>query len=203
MTDTVSRPKKSSKAADDSSTATAVDPKKTLDAAGVPIPTEKLMEKFPYEVRPLKTKDAYRIGRMIGRVIGDQRLQQAILTQETSLIIGSAVGVILDRIPRDLQLVCADMIGITRDYKEERRKEMDEAEKEDRDELTEYELRTQMDNEIVDEYGETHPATTGIIVSKVLEEDDFEYFLSSIRLAATVGGKAFSKLGMSISSDTE
>lgn len=147
-----------------------------------------------YEVRLLRTKDEFRVGGMLAKVTGDGRLQHAFASESTTLMVSSSIAVLLDRMPRELMLFCADLIGITRDFKEEKKRDAKEAEEEGRAPLNEAELKTKLNDEILEEYGEYPTGTTGRIITEIIEREDFDDFLSSSAQLAKVAGKVFSKL---------
>lgn len=165
-------------------------------------PDEQPLNK-QYEIRPLNNGDTFRVGNMLGKIVGDQRIQSAVRSGDSMIIMTSALGALFDRIPRDLQLFCANLIGIKRDYKEARRKELEEAEVENRDPVSELSLRMQMDNEIIEEFSTYPIGTAQDIIAEVIERDDFEPFLTSSMRLGRVAGKAFSKLQTTTSKNSE
>ncbi len=142
-----------------------------------------------YKVRELNAGDTRTVGSMIATVTGDPRLQSAVMSGEENVMIMSAVACVMDRVPRQLALWCASLIGIQEAYNVDDyiRREREAALLEDRDTATVGELRYRMEEDIIAEI-DAYPAGAYMdIIAELLDRDSFDDFLvSSSQLGAAI-----------------
>lgn len=77
----------------------------------------KIMELHPgretsYTVRELRDGDSYRVAGMLGEVIGDDGIAWAASTGQQNMVMFAGVAALFRNAPREIQLFCADLIGI-------------------------------------------------------------------------------------------
>ena len=169
-----------------------------------------------YAVRPLKNGDTFKVGAMLAKVMGDKRIYIAAQEKDNMVTAMAALGAIMDQVPRELELFCADLIGIKRDFKEYKERDrqevigrinaMTDAEKKAgvvHRYANEYEIRRTMEDEILEEMDSYPPGTTQDVVADVMEREDFEPFLISSMRLGTVGKAIFSRYRTNTKSDTE
>ncbi len=149
-----------------------------------------------YNVRQLTAKDTMTVGQMIAEVVGDQRIQNAVLTGEQS-VIGMTIGAaLLDRTPRKLALFCADMVGIADAYDldEYLKKLRGEMDLETGQQVNVNYARTRMEDDIIEEIGSYPPSAYLDIMREIAEQDGIGDFLVSAKQLGTAMSSAFSKL---------
>lgn len=120
---------------------------------------------------------------MLASVIGDQRITQALGTGEQSVIMMSIAAVLLDRAPRQLSVIIAELIGIydNYDFDKYRKKARAEAQKENLLPPPDEQIRYYMEEEIIAELDQ-YPADTYLrVIQEVMEQDEFDDFLKRCR----------------------
>lgn len=116
---------------------------------------------------------------MLASVIGDQRITNALSTGEQSVIMMSIAAVLLDRAPRQLSVIVAELIGIYDSYNFDkyREKARKEAQKENLLPPPDEQVRYYMEEEIIAEL-DRYPADTYLrVIQEVMEQDEFDDFL--------------------------
>jgi hypothetical protein len=133
-------------------------------------------------VRRLNAKDAKRVGAMLARVVGDQRLTQALQTEDQQVIMMSIAAVLLDRVPRDISILVADLIGLTPkyDFKKYRKAARKEAKEENLLPPSDEQVRYYMEEEIIEELDEYPPDTYIKVINEVMQKPEFDDFLQSL-----------------------
>lgn len=121
---------------------------------------------------------------MLASVIGDQRITNALQVGEQSVIIMSIAAVLLDRAPRQLSVIIAELIGIYDNYNFDkyRKKARTEAQKENLLPPPDEQIRYYMEEEIIAELDQ-YPADTYLkVIREVMEQDEFDDFLKECTL---------------------
>lgn len=149
---------------------------------------------YNFAIRPLRDSDTWKVGSILAKTIGDPRVQQALNTGEGTAIMSSLVSGFFDsRATRETQLWLADMVGIKRVFSEYREWDNELAKKESRRPLPELDLRRQMDNDVIEEFGSLPVGSSQHVLSTVMDRPDFDPFLRSSWHAAQAAMKAFSR----------
>lgn len=134
-----------------------------------------------YKVRDLDAGDTMKIAGMMAKVTGDPRIQNAVASGEQGVIVMSVAACLLDRVPRDYQLLCADVLGVSDGYSidEYMKRERQEAVAEDRPERSVGIIRNQMEEDIIKEMN-TYPADVWLKIPTTLAyRDNIDDFLTS------------------------
>lgn len=146
---------------------------------------ESLSEITPtrgYTVRRLNAGDAIRVGGMISSVIGDNRITAVLQTGDTNTIAIGIISVFLDRVPRQLGVWVADLIGLTKqyDFKSYRKTAREEAKEENLLPPVDEQVRYYMEEDIVRDLNDSYPADTYMeVLREIMEQDEFDDFLRS------------------------
>lgn len=159
----------------------------------------------PYTVRRLNAGDSKRVGAMLAKVTGDPRLTNALASGEQSVILAAAVAVLLEKVPRDISVWCADLTGITKkyDFKEYRKAARAEAKEENLLPPTDEQIRYAMEEEIIEEM-DSFPVNAYVdIVHEVMERDEFNDFLLSCQQFGETAKMLSSRFQSLSSEDTD
>ncbi len=78
-----------------------------------------------WSVRKLRDGDTFKVAAMIGKVMGDEGIRMAAATRDENMIMAAGVAALFSHAPRDIQLFCADLIGVA--DRKELAKEISEA----------------------------------------------------------------------------
>lgn len=89
----------------------------------VPEPSQ-LVDTSRYQIRKLRDGDTYRVLGMASKVLGDENLRWAGTTGDQTMMMLAGAAALFEHAPRELQLFCADLIGI--DGEEDRKRIKDE-----------------------------------------------------------------------------
>lgn len=134
-----------------------------------------------FRIRDLTAGDERVVGAMIASVTGDPRVQNAVASRDEALIMMSIAACLLERVPRQIALWCASLIGEEEnfDIKEYRKEERKLAEKEGRRAAPDGEVRYEMEEDIVKKM-DSYPSGTYLeIIAEVMEAPGFDGFLAS------------------------
>ena len=98
------------------------------EEAGDGAPAADLMELYPkedkgYTIRKLRDGDTYRVVGMLGSVMGDDNLRWAVTTGDQNMMMFAGVAALFQNAPREIQLLCADLIGEKGDIERHRRED--------------------------------------------------------------------------------
>jgi hypothetical protein len=183
------------------------EPEETVEEEKPVIPTIYDADGKPVEVRGFRNKDEYRVGYMVSTVIADQNIQdgiQYLISQnnnkgeieagDLALTLSSAIVALYQRIPRALNLWLASMVGLDYDFREAKKQERREAKKENRDPLDDDELRVELENDILEKFGDYPSGTTAKILTVLRMRDDFDDFLASIKQLVGGTGSKYTRL---------
>lgn len=168
---------------------------------------ESLSEITPtrgYTVRRLNAGDAIRVGGMISSVIGDNRITAVLQTGDTNTIAIGIISVFLDRVPRQLGVWVADLIGLTKnyDFKKYRKQARIEAKDENLLPPPDEQVRYYMEEDIVRDLNDNYPAATYLeVLGEIMQQDDFDDFLRSCISTAQTARMLSSKFS-SLSSES-
>lgn len=77
----------------------------------------ELMEQYPkstagYEIRQLRDGDTYRVAGMLSKVLGDENLRWAGTAGDQTMLMLAGVAALFEHAPREIQLFCANLIGV-------------------------------------------------------------------------------------------
>ena len=148
-----------------------------------------------YRLRELNAGDERTVGAMVAKVTGDPRIQNAVASGEQNVILLAVVSALLERVPREIALWCASLVGETEGFKlkDYRKQEREEARDEDRLPAPEGELRYRMEEDIIEKM-DSYPSGTYLdIVAEVIESPGFEGFLASSSRLGTAAQRAFAR----------
>lgn len=170
---------------------------------------------YGFTIRDLRNGDTFTVGAMLAKVMGDDNLRWAASSGDNTVMMMAGLGAVLTHAPRDVQLFCADLIGIKRDFKDAKKAAMDryadqlkegqaqDARRRDAevrgkdfdeppvliDRVTDESVRHEIEEEILEEFAFYPPGTAQLILTEVLEREDFVPFVhSSMRLAEAARG---------------
>ncbi len=149
----------------------------------------------PYKLRELNAGDERTVGAMIARVTGDARVNNAIASGDQNVIILAVVSALLEKVPREISLWCASLVGEDKEpkLKEYRKEERKEARDEGRLPAPEGEIRYWWEEEIIEKM-DSYPSGTYLnILADVLSSPGFEGFLASSSRLGTAARIAFSR----------
>lgn len=68
-----------------------------------------------YEIRSLKNGDAFRVARILGQVMNDSRVYQAMSTGSYEVTAYAVVGAMFDHAPEEVEKFCSDLVGMKTD----------------------------------------------------------------------------------------
>lgn len=148
-----------------------------------------------YRVRDFTAFDAMPIGEMVSKVTGDPNVIAAMASGDQMQIILAFATTLLDKMPRKLFLLCADFVGEARGYDIEEyvKREMEESQKENRRQRTVGELRTKMEDDILEKFKQYPGGAVPTIIREVIEKPGFDDFLKSSSALGTGIQKAFER----------
>lgn len=149
-----------------------------------------------YRVRDFNAFDAMPIGEIVAKVTGDPNVIAAMASGDQNQMLLAFATTALSVVPRKVFLLCADFVGETRGYDIEDyvKQEMKEAQADGRRQRTVGELRTKMEDDILEKFKLYPGGAMPAIIEAIISKPGFEDFLTSSSQLGTAIPNAFKSL---------
>jgi hypothetical protein len=156
----------------------------------------------PFTVRALNNGDVYKVAPMMGRVMDEPMVINA-MSDKNQLRMGMVIaGVLIQKVERPVQLWLADMVGIKKqDFREMEMEMQRRCLNAEGQQVLPFPLEDKIvraiEEDVLERFGNLPLSSTPYIISKILKDPDFGPFWRGFKLAFKTGRGTFSKLRMS------